>query len=196
MNRTNPAVDAFSSKAKRWQKEIGKLRKIALDCGLTEELKWRAPCYTSGGKNVVIIQGFKEYCALMFFKGALLKDPEGILVRPGENTQAGRQIRFTSVREIVERGPSLRAYIHEAVEVEKAGLKVPSRRKTELVLPEEFQKRLDADPALKAAFDALTPGRRRAYNMYFSAAKQSRTREARVERCLQRILEGRGLSDR
>lgn len=193
---SNPAVDAFLSKAKRWQDEIGRLRKIALDCGLTEELKWRFPCYTARGKNVVIIQGFKDYCALMFFKGALLKDPDGILVKPGENTQAGRQIRFTSVREIAEMGPSLKAYIHEAVEVEKAGLKVPSREKAELVFLEEFQRKLDEDPALKAAFDALTPGRRRAYNMYFSAAKQSKTREARIEKCLQRILEGKGLSDR
>jgi len=196
MNRTNPAVDAFLSKAKRWQDEMGQLREIGLGCGLSEELKWRFPCYTSGGKNIVIIQGFKEYCALLFFKGALLKDPDGILVRPGENTQAGRQIRFTSGREIVEMGSTLRAYIHEAVEVEKAGLKVPTRKKTELVFPEEFQKKLDGDPALKAAFDALTPGRQRAYNMYFSAAKQSRTREARIEKCLQRILEGKGLSDR
>jgi len=191
----NPEVDAFLSKAQRWQEESKKLRMIILDCGLTEELKWGKPCHTFQKSNIVIIQGFKEYCALLFFKGVLLNDPNGILKKTGENTQVGRQIRFTNVREIVEMEPILKAYIHEAIKVEKAGLKVNSKEKTDLVFPEEFQKRLDENPALKAAFDALTPGRQRAYHFYFSAPKQSKTRESRVEKCMQQIIDGKGLND-
>jgi uncharacterized protein YdeI (YjbR/CyaY-like superfamily) len=195
MNRMNPKVDVFLSKAKKWQEELRKLRMIILDCGLSEELKWGVPWYTFQKSNVVGIYGFKEYCALGFFKGALLNDANGILIKPGENSQAMRQIRFTNVREIVEMEPILKAYIYEAIEVEKAGLKVDFKEKTELVFPEEFQKKLDENPALKAAFDALTPGRQRAYNLYFSAPKQSKTRESRVEKCMQKILNGKGLND-
>ena len=193
MNRANPKVDAFLSKAKKWQKEMEKLRAILLDCGLTEEFKWYQPCYTVENKNVIVIGAFKEHCALLVFKGALLKDPHGILVKPGENTQAGRQIRLTSVRQIVELEPVLKAYIREAVEVEKAGLKV--KKNTKLIFPEEFQKKLKENPALETAFAALTPGRQRLYNMHFSAPKQSKTREARVEKCVRQILMGKGLND-
>jgi len=195
MNRTNPKVDAFLSRAKKWQEEFEKLRMIVLDCGLTEELKWGVPCYTFEKRNIVLIHGFKEYCALLFVKGALLSDAKGILITQTENTQAARQIRFTNVRETVEMEPILKAYIYEAIEVEKAGLKVNFKEKTELVFPEEFQRKLDQNPALKAAFDALTPGRQRAYNLYFSAPKQSKTRESRVEKCMQQILDGKGLND-
>lgn len=191
---TNPEVDAYLGKATKWQEELKTLRAIVLDCGLTEELKWRAPCYTLQKSNVVIIQKFKEYCALMFFKGALLSDPEGILARPGES-QAGRQIRLTSVRQIVEMEAVLKAYVHEAMEVEKAGLKVPMKKTSDFRIPEEFQRRLDESPALKTAFDALTPGRQRAYLFYFSSAKQSKTRESRVERYMQQILDGKGMND-
>lgn len=193
MNRMNPKVDEFLSRAEKWQEEMRKLRTILLDSQLTEELKWGHPCYTFQGNNVVIIGGFKEYCALTFVKGALLNDPEGILVKPGENTQAARVIRFTGVREIDEMEPTLKAYVHEAIEVERAGLKV--EKVTELVIPEELQKKLDEVPALKTAFYALTPGRRRAYVLYFSAPKQSKTRESRVEKSMQRILDGKGLND-
>jgi uncharacterized protein YdeI (YjbR/CyaY-like superfamily) len=191
----NPKVDVYLSKAQKWQEELKKLRMILLDYGLTEELKWRAPCYTFQKSNIVIIQGFKEYCALMFFKGALLNDANGILIKPGENTQAGRQIRFTNVREIVEMETILKAYIYEAIEVEKVGLKVNFNKNTELIIPEEFQNKLDKIPALKTAFDVLTPGRQRAYNLYFSTPKQSKTRESRVEKCMQQILNGKGLND-
>jgi uncharacterized protein YdeI (YjbR/CyaY-like superfamily) len=194
MNRMNHKVDVYLSKAKKWQEEFAKLRMVILDCGLTEELKWGKPCYTFQKSNIVIIQGFKEYCALMFCKGALLNDPNGILKKPGENTQAARQIRFTKVREIVEMEPILKAYIYEAIEVEKAGLKVNFRKNPEPI-PEEFQNKLDEIPALKTAFDALTPGRQRAYILYFSAPKQSKTRESRVEKCMQQILNGKGLND-
>jgi uncharacterized protein YdeI (YjbR/CyaY-like superfamily) len=194
MNRADPKVDAFLSRAKKWQEEFKKLRKIVLDCGLTEELKWRLPCYTFQKSDIAIIQGFKEYCALMFFKGALLKDANGILVRPGE-TQAARQLRFTNVREIVEMEPILKAYIHEAIELEKAGLKVDFKKTTEYRIPEEFQNKLDEIPALKTAFEALTPGRQRAYILYFSAPKQSKTRESRVEKYMQQIFDGKGLND-
>jgi uncharacterized protein YdeI (YjbR/CyaY-like superfamily) len=190
----NPKVDVFISKAEKWQEEFEKLRMIILDCQLTEEFKWRAPCYTFQKSNIVIIQGFKEYCALMFFKGALLKDPNGVLISPG-NTQAGRQIRFTNVREIVEMEPILKAYIDEAIEVEKAGLKVNFKKTAEFTIPEEFQNKLDEIPALKTAFEALTPGRQRAYIHYFSGAKQSKTRESRVEKYMQQILDGKGLND-
>src|SRR6266403_4402612 len=194
MNKMNPKVDGFLAKAKKWQEEMKKLRTISLACGLTEELKWGKPCYTFQQSNIVIIQGFKEYCALLFCKGALLNDPNGILIKPGENTQAARQIRFTNVREIVEMEPILKAYIYEAIEVEKAGLKVDYKKTSEFVIPEEFQNRLDESPALKTAFAALTPGRQRGYILYFSAAKQSKTREARVEKCVQQILDGKGLN--
>ena len=195
MNTMNPKVDVYFSKAKKWQEELEKLRMIILDCQLTEELKWGKPGYTFQKSNIVIIIPLKEYCALMFCKGALLNDANGILMKPGENTQAGRWIKFSSVREIVEMETIVKAYIHEAIEVEKTGLKVNFKKNTELIFPEEFQNKLDGNPALKTAFDALTPGRQRAYNLYFSAAKQSKTRELRVEKCVQKILNGKGLDD-
>src|SRR5438552_11324906 len=176
----NPEVDFYFDKEKKWQKEIEQLRMIILDCGLTEELKWGCPCYTFQKRNIVLIHVFKEYCALLFFKGALLNDANGILIQQTENVQAARQIRFTNVREIVKLKPILKAYIYEAIEVEKAGLKVNLKKTTEFILPEEFQDKLDEIPALKTAFDALTPGWQRAYVLYFSAPKQSKTREARV----------------
>jgi uncharacterized protein YdeI (YjbR/CyaY-like superfamily) len=191
----NPKVDEFLSKAKRWQKEFEKLRAIVLSCGLTEELKWGKPCYTFQKSNIVLIHGFKGYCALLFFKGSLLKDAKGILIQQTENVQAARQIRFTNVREIVEMEPVLKAYIHEAIEVEKAGLEVSYKRTSEFKIPEEFQNKLNESPALKTAFDALTPGRQRGYILYFSAPKQSKTREARIEKCMQQILNGKGLND-
>ena len=194
-SRMNPKVDVYFSKAKKWQEELEKLRMIILDCGLTEELKWGEPCYTFQKSNIVLIHGFKEYCALLFFKGALLKDANGILIQQTENVQAARQIRFTNVREIVEMEPILKAYIHEAIEVEKAGLKVNFKKTSEFKIPEEFQNKLDEIPALKTAFNALTPGRQRAYILYFSAPKQSKTRESRVEKCMQQILNGKGLND-
>ncbi len=196
MNRMNPKVDEFLSTAEKWQAEFEKLRAIVLDCGLTEEFKWGKPCYTFEKSNVVLIHGFKEYCALLFVKGALLQDAEGILVTQTENTQAARQIRFTSVQEIAEMEPVLKAYIHEAVEVEKAGLKVDFKKTAEFAIPEEFQRKLDEIPALKTAFEALTPGRQRAYLLYLSQPKQSKTRESRVEKHMQRILDGKGLNDR
>ncbi|MDQ0496043.1 MULTISPECIES: YdeI/OmpD-associated family protein [Paenibacillus] len=192
----NPKVDVYLDKVKKWQEEMEKLRAIMLDCQLIEELKWGKPCYMFQNSNIAIIQGFKEHCALMFFKGALLKDPNGILIKPGEDTQAGRQIRFTNVEEIAEMETILKAYINEAIEVEKAGLKVDFKKSTELIFPEELQAKLDENPALKAAFAALTPGRQRAYVMHFSAPKQSKTRESRVEKCIQDILAGKGLNDR
>ena len=195
MNRTNPKVDAFLSKAKKWQEEFEKLRMIILDCQLTEELKWGVPCYTFENKNIVLIHGFKEYCALLFFKGALLNDAKSILIQQTENVQAARQIRFTNVQEIVEMETILKAYIYEAIELEKAGLKVDFKKTTEFIIPEEFQKKLDEIPALKTAFDRLTPGRQRAYIFYFSAPKQSKTRESRVEKYMQQILNGKGLND-
>jgi uncharacterized protein YdeI (YjbR/CyaY-like superfamily) len=195
MNRMNPKVDAFIGKAKKWQEELRKLRMIVLDCQLTEELKWGQPCYTFQKSNIVIISGFKEYCALNFFKGALLDDANGILIRPGEHTQAGRQIRFTSVQEIVEMEPILKVYLYEAIEVEKAGLKVNYRETSDYVIPEEFQSKLDEIPALRTAFDGLTPGRQRAYLLYFSAPKQSKTRASRVDKYMQHILNGKGLND-
>jgi len=195
MNRTNPKVDVYLSKAKKWQKEFRQLRMIILDCGLTEELKWGVPCYTFQKSNIVLIHGFKEYCALLFFKGVLLNDTNGILIQQTENVQSARQVRFTSVREIVEMEPILKAYIFEAIEVEKAGLKVNFKKNTELSIPEEFQNKLVENPALKTAFKALTLGRQRAYLLYFSAPKQSKTRESRVEKCMQQILNGKGLND-
>jgi len=192
----NTKVDFYFSKAKKWQKELEKLRRIILDCGLTEELKWGVPCYTFQKSNIVLIHVFKEYCALLFFKGVLLNDANGILIQQTENVQAARQIRFTNVREIVKMETILKAYIYEAIEVEKAGLKVNFKKTTEFIIPEEFQNNLDKNPALKTAFDALTPGRQRGYLFYFSQPKQSKTRESRVEKCLQQILNGKGLNDR
>jgi uncharacterized protein YdeI (YjbR/CyaY-like superfamily) len=174
---------------------MAKLRMIILACQLTEELRWGKPCYTFQKSNIVLIVGFKEYCALIFCKGALLNNAHGILIKPGENMQAARQIRFTNVREIVEMEPILKAYIYEAIDVEKAGLKVNYKKPAEFIIPEEFQNKLDEIPALKTSFDALTPGRQRAYILYFSAPKQSKTRESRVEKCMQQILHGKGLDD-
>ncbi|UKL00153.1 YdeI/OmpD-associated family protein [Brevibacillus brevis] len=194
-SKTNPKVDEFLSKAKKWRAEYEKLRSIVLDCELTEDFKWMHPCYTFEKKNIVLIHGFKEYCALLFQKGALLKDPHGILIQQTENVQAARQIRFTNVEEIMEMESILKAYIQEAVEVEKAGLEVNFKKHEEYSIPEEFQNKLDEMPALKTAFEALTPGRQRAYLLHFSAPKQAKTREARVEKCMQQILEGKGLND-
>jgi len=194
-SRMNPKVDEYLSKVKKWQEEFGKLRMIILDCQLTEELKWGKPCYSFQGSNIVLIHGFKEYCALLFIKGALLKDPNGILIQQTENVQAGRQIRFANAQEIVEMEAILKAYIYEAIEVEKSGLKVELKKITEYTIPEEFQNKLDEIPTLKTAFEALTPGRQRAYNLYFSEPKQSKTRESRVEKCMQQILNGKGLND-
>jgi uncharacterized protein YdeI (YjbR/CyaY-like superfamily) len=195
MNRTNPKVDAYLSKAKKWQEEFERLRTIILGCGLTEELKWGVPCYTFENRNIVLIHGFKEYCALLFFKGALLKDAKGILIQQTENVQAARQIRFTNVREIVKLKPTLTAYIHEAIEVEKAGLKVNLKKTTEFKVPEEFQDKLDEIPTLKTAFHALTPGRQRAYILHFSQPKLAKTRESRVEKSMRQILKGKGIND-
>ena len=194
-SNTNPKVDEYLSKAKKWKEESEKLRKIVLDCGLIEEYKWMHPCYTFEDKNVVLIHGFKEYCALLFHKGALLKDANGILIQQTENVQAARQIRFTNVQEIVEMETILKAYINEAIEVEKAGLEVNFKKNTEYIIPEELQNKFDEIPDLKTAFEALTPGRQRAYILYFSQAKQSKTRESRVEKYMQQILNGKGLND-
>jgi uncharacterized protein YdeI (YjbR/CyaY-like superfamily) len=192
---TNPKVDFYFNKAKKWQQEQEKLRVIAIDCGLIEELKWGCPCYTLNNNNIVLIHAFKDYCAFLFFKGVLLKDTDGILIQQTENVQAARQIRFTSLLQIVEIEQTLKAYIHEAIEVEKAGLKVELKKTTEFNMPDEFQHKLNAIPALKTAFEALTPGRQRAYLLYFSSAKQSATRQARVEKYMPKILNGKGLDD-
>jgi len=191
----NPKVDEFLTKAKRWKEEYETLRKIVLDCELTEDFKWMNPCYTFEKKNIVLIHGFKEYCALLFPKGALLQDSHGILIQQTENVQGARQIRFTNMQEIVEKEAMLKAYIYEAIEVEKAGLKVKVKKPEELIIPEELQHKFDEIPALKTAFTTLTPGRQRAYILYFSAAKQSKTRESRVEKCIPNILNGKGLND-
>jgi len=191
----NPKVDFFFNKAKTWQEEFGRLRSIILGCGLTEELRWGKPCYTFQKSNIVLIHGFKAYCALLFFKGALLKDGKGILIQQTENVQAARQIRFTNVGEIVKMQPILNAYIKEAIELEKAGLKVDYKTTAEFKIPKEFQNKLDEMPALKTAFNALTPGRQRGYLLYFFAAKQSKTRESRIEKFMQQILDGKGLDD-
>jgi len=196
MNNMNPKVDFYFNKAQKWQKELEKLRTIIIDCQLTEELKWGVPCYSFQESNIVLIHVFKEYCALLFIKGALLHDANGILIQQTKNVQAGRQIRFTNIREIVEMETILKAYINEAIEVEKAGLKVNFKKTTEFIIPEEFQNKLNEIPALKTAFDALTPGRQRAYILYFSEPKQSKTRESRVEKCIQQILNGKGLNDK
>ncbi|MBL7872597.1 MAG: DUF1801 domain-containing protein [Cyclobacteriaceae bacterium] len=190
----NPKVDFYFNTG-NWQKELEHLRTIVLSCGLTEELKWGCPCYTYQKSNLVLIHVFKEYCALLFFKGALLKDPKGILIQQTENVQAARQIRFTNAQEIVKLKPAIKAFIYEAMEVEKAGLKVTLKKTTEFPMPVEFKKKLAKTPKLKAAFSALTPGRQRGYLLYFSAAKQSTTREARIEKSIPDILKGRGLND-
>ncbi|CAH0263539.1 hypothetical protein SRABI84_03430 [Peribacillus simplex] len=194
-SRMNPKVDEFLGKAKKWKEEYETLRNIVLDCDLTEEFKWMHPCYTFEKKNIVLIHGFKEYCALLFHKGALLQDTHGILIQQTENVQGARQIRFTNVQEIVATENILKAYIHEAIEVEKAGLEVNYKDNTEFIIPEELQNKFDEIPALKTAFEALTPGRQRAYILYFSQPKQSKTRESRVEKCMQKILNGKGLKD-
>ena len=198
----NPKVDWYFSKNKKWQAEIETLRTIVLDCGLTEELKWGVPCYTFQTRltgrqesNIVLIHVFKEYCALLFFKGVLLKDTKGILVQQTENVQSARQIRFTNAREIIKMERTLKAYIYEAIEVEKAGLKVPIKKTSEFTIPEEFQNKLDKTQVLRTAFKALTPGRQRGYILYFSAPKQSKTRESRIEKSMQQILKGKGLND-
>lgn len=197
----NPKVDFYFSKDNKWQKELKQLREIALDCGLMEELKWGCPCYTfpasagTEGSNIVLIHEFKEYCAFLFFKGALLNDPNGILIQQTENVQGARQIRFTNAREIAGMKATLKAYIYEAIEVEKAGLKVKLKKVAEFKVPEEFQKKLDKKPALKTAFKALTPGRQRAYLLYFAAPKLSKTRESRIEKYMPLILKGKGLND-
>ena len=191
----NPKVDFFFKDAKKWQQEFVKLRTIVLHCGLAEELKWGCPCYTFQGNNIVLIHGFKEYCALLLFKGALLKDAKGILIQQTKNVQSARQIRFTNVRQISKMAPILKSYIQEAIEVEKAGLKVNFKKTSEFMVPEEFQKKLEKTPALKTAFNKLTPGRQRAYLFHFSQPKQSKTREARVEKCMKQILKGKGLND-
>ncbi|HYV55491.1 MAG TPA: YdeI family protein [Chitinophagaceae bacterium] len=191
----NPKVDWFFDKATKWQKEFEKLRAIILDCGLIEELKWGQPCYTFQNTNIVLMHGFKEYCALLFFKGALLNDPNGILIQQTENVQVARQIRFINVREIVKMERILKAYIYEAIEVERAGLKVKLKKTSDFKIPEEFQSKLDKMPALRKAFDALTPGRQRGYIFYFSQPKLSKTRESRVKKYVKQILNGKGLDD-
>ncbi|WP_018619932.1 YdeI/OmpD-associated family protein [Spirosoma luteum] len=191
----NPAVDFYFNKAETWQKELEQLRTIILDCPLTEELKWGVPCYTFQKSNVMLLHAFKNYCAVLFVKGALLHDADGILIAQTENTQASRQIRFTSVQEIVKLEPVLKRYIYEAIEVEKAGLKVEPRKTTEFTVPDEFKHKLADNPSLKSAFDALTPGRQRAYLLHFAAPKQAKTRESRIEKCMPQILNGKGIDD-
>ena len=195
MNSMNPKVYWYFQKAKKWQEELEILRIIVLDCQLTEELKWGCPCYTLKNSNIVLIHTFKEYCAVLFFKGALLKDSKGILVQQTKNVQSARQIRFTNAREIVEMQPILKAYIAEAIEVEKSSLEVEFKTTTEFGVPEELQHQFDEIPELKAAFDALTPGRQRGYILHFSEPKQSKTRASRVEKYMPHILNGRGLND-
>ncbi|WP_154973969.1 YdeI/OmpD-associated family protein [Priestia megaterium] len=194
-SKMHPKVNEFLTKAKKWKEEYETLRKIVLDCELTEDFKWMNPCYTFEKKNIVLIHGFKEYCALLFPKGALLQDSHGILIQQTENVQGARQIRFTNVQEIAEKEAVLKAYIYEAIEVEKAGLKVKVKKPEELIIPEELQHKFDEIPALKTAFTTLTPGRQRAYILHFSAAKQSKTRASRVEKCIPNILNGKGLND-
>jgi uncharacterized protein YdeI (YjbR/CyaY-like superfamily) len=194
-SKKNPKVDWYFTKAEQWKKEARKLREIILDCGLDEELKWGKPCYAFEGSNIVLIHGFKNYCAILFMKGALLKDSKGILVQQTENVQAARQIRFMNLKDITEKEAAIRAYVKEAIEVETAGLEVPLKKTSEFKMPEEFKKKLGKNATLKKAFEALTPGRQRGYLLYFSAAKQSTTREARVEKCAPQILKGKGLDD-
>jgi len=195
-NRTNPKVDAYFARAKKWPEEIKKLREILLGCGLSEELKWGKPTYTFEQKNIVAINQLKDNAALLFFKGALLKDAKGILIRPGEHSQSARWMKFTSSREIAAMKPVLKAYVQEAIEAEKAGLKVNFEKSRELTLPDELKSKFDEVPSLKAAFTALTPGRQRAYVLYFSGAKQSATRAARIEKYVEQILAGKGFNER
>ena len=195
MNNMNPKADWFFEKDTKWQKEYERLRTIILDCGLIEELKWGCPCYTHENTNIVLIHGFKEYCAMLFFKGALLNDPNGILIQQTENVQSARQIRFTNLKEIVKMEKILKAYIYEAIEVERIGLKVKLKKTSDFNIPGEFQKKLNKSSTLKKAFESLTPGRQRAYIFYFSQAKQSKTREQRVEKYIKQILNGKGLDD-
>jgi uncharacterized protein YdeI (YjbR/CyaY-like superfamily) len=194
MNNMNAKVDFYFNKPK-WQEEISKLRTIVLACGLTEELKWGCPCYSLGKSNIVLIHVFKEYCALLFFKGALLNDTDGILIQQTKNVQAARQIRFTNVGEIVTKKAIVKAYVYQAIEVEKAGLKVDLKKTTEFTMPVEFKTQLNKKPALKKAFAALTPGRQRAYLLYFAAPKQAKTRDTRVEKSIGNIMNGKGLND-
>ncbi len=191
----NPKVDFYFGKTKKWFKELEKLRSIMLDCQMTEELKWGVPCYTYNDKNIVLIHVFKEYCAILFFKGVLLQDSENILIQQTENVQSARQMRFTNVKEITHLKSTIKAYVYEAIEVEKAGLKVKLKKTSELVFPGEFQKKIDKNAKLKTAFEALTPGRQRQYNLFFSSAKQAKTREERVEKYIPFILKGQGLND-
>jgi uncharacterized protein YdeI (YjbR/CyaY-like superfamily) len=193
----NPKVDGYFKKAQKWQEEFKTLRTIILDCKppLTEELKWGHPCYAIENANIVLMHGFKDYCALLFMKGALLKDPKHILIQQTENVQGARQIRFTNLQEIVRLKSTLKSYIHQAIEVEQSGLKVPLKKTSEFAVPDEFKKKLAKIPALKTAFNALTPGRQRGYLLYFSAAKQSKTRESRIEKYMPQILKGKGLDD-
>jgi len=194
-SKTNPKVDFYFINNKQWQNELEHLRMIILESGLDEELKWGVPCYTLEKSNVVLIHGFKKYCAILFVKGALLKDSKGVLIQQTEHVQAARQIRFTNIKEVIQNASIIKAYIKEAIQIEKAGLKVELKKSTELLFPEEFQKKLEKTPALKKAFFALTPGRQRAYNLFFTPAKQSQTREARIEKCMKQILAGKGLND-
>lgn len=191
----NPKVDAFLSRTEKWQKEMEKLRMIVLDYQLTEELKWGVPCYTVKNNNVVLIQSFKDYCALLFVKGSLLSDTDGILIQQTENVQAGRQVRFTNISQIIKLEATLKAYIFEAAEIEKAGLKVEFKKTAEYNIPEELKVKFNEMPVLKTAFEFLTPGRQRAYIFYFSQAKQAKTRESRIEKYIPQILNGKGLDD-
>lgn len=191
----NPKVDEYLSTVQNWPQEMERLRSILIDCNVEEELKWGKPCYTFEGKNIAIIQGFKAYAALLFFKGVLLKDPDSILIKTGENTEVGRQLRFTDVQTISDMEPSIRSYIAEAIEIEKAGLKLPPKKQTEIAVPEELQAKLVEDPAFKTAFEGLTPGRQRAYIRHFAEAKQAKTRIARIEKYAPKILAGKGILD-
>jgi uncharacterized protein YdeI (YjbR/CyaY-like superfamily) len=191
----SPKVDAFLRRQTEWRAEFERLREIILDCGLNEDLKWGQPCYDLDGGNVVLMHGFKEYCAILFHKGSLLKDPKGILIQQTKNVQAARQIRFTSVPEITKLQKTLKAYIWEAIEVERAGLRVPFKKTEDFEMPEELKSKLAGNARLRTAFSALTPGRQRGYIYYFSQAKQAKTREARIEKCIPKILEGQGFDD-
>jgi len=194
-SKINPKVDTYISNAKKWQEETQALRMVLIDCGLSEDIKWGKPCYSFDESNIVIIQGFKDYFALLFFKGMLLKDANGVLVKMGENTNVGRQMRFADVKEIRKMKPIIKAYIQEAIELEKAGVRVTLKKTSEYTIPNELQNKLNEMPALQKAFDTLTPGRQKAYIFFFSQPKQSKTRESRIEKCIPQILEGKGLND-